>query len=162
LTGYTSIKVENKDLSAYKELENVYGVYPTRKKALNQLESIVKTYQLCPALIGLEKTNRQCFRYQLGLCKGACAGKESAESYNQRVETALERSKLETWPYKHAVEVQISDTKTMIVDQWIVKYLVDYSVDIVKTPLENLFDIDTYKILRSYLKTKPVMSPYVL
>lgn len=36
--------------------------------------------------------------------------------------------------------------------------LVDYTFDAVKIPMDNMFDIDTYKILRTYMKTKPKLS----
>src|SRR5690606_31631233 len=111
----------------YSNLEKVYGVFTTKRKASASLESLIKTYQLCPLLMGLESGNHGCFRYQLKLCKGACVGVESPEKYNERVETALDRTKIETWPFKSAVEVAISKTKTMIIDQWVIKYLVDYT-----------------------------------
>lgn len=156
--GYQTIQIENKDLASYADLSNVYGVYTTKRQATASLESLIKTFQLCPVLMNVEKSTASCFRYQLHLCKGACIQKESADRYNQRVETALERSKIESWPFKSAVEVAISKTKTMVIDQWIIKYLVDYSYDAVKIPMDNLFDIDTYKILRSYIRTNPKVS----
>lgn len=156
--GYLTIRVENKDLSQYSNLADVYGVYTTKRQATAALESIIKTYQLCPVLMGLEKSNGSCFRYQLKLCKGACVGKEDTAQYNRRVETALERSKIQSWPFKGAVEVSISKTKTMVIDQWIIKHLVDYTFDATQIPMVGMFDLDTYKILRTYMKTKPQIS----
>lgn len=159
--GYMCMHIENKDLSTHENLDNVYGVYSSKRTAQSSLESIVKTFQLCPKLMGLEKSSGSCFRYQLKLCKGACVGKESARSYNERVELALERSKIENWPFKTAIEVAISKTKTIIVDQWIIKGIVDYTFEKNLTKLENLFDLDTYKILRAYMRTNPTFSPIV-
>lgn len=156
--GYMKIHIENKDLSEYNNLENVYGVYTHKRKATEQLESLVKTYQLCPKLMGLEKSNGSCFRYQLKLCKGACTGKESVDDYNDRVELALNKSKIESWPFKSAVEVAISQTKTMVIDQWVIKSLKDYTFEEDTVPLDNKFDIDTYKILRAFMKTRPKIS----
>lgn len=49
----------------------------------------------------------------------------------------------------------LSENRALIIDQWVVKgYLTavdDGSVDIKR--LENGFDIDTYKIIRSYIRT---------
>lgn len=159
-SGYLTIHIENQDLSRYSDLDNVYGVYTTKRKASAILELLIKTYQLCPKLMGLEKSSHSCFRYQLGLCKGACIGKESQESYNSRVETALERSKIESWPFKSAVEIAISKTRTLVVDRWIVKSLNDYTFERESTSLDSMFDLDTYKILRAFLKTNPVISAY--
>jgi DNA polymerase III subunit epsilon len=153
--GYTSIAVENRQLDQETELENIYGVYTSRMKAKARLESLMKTFQLCPKLLGLEKSNSACFRYHLGLCKGACIGKEPAELYNRRVEYALERSKIEAWPFKGELSVAISKTKALVIDQWIVKGYITALED-GSTYLERIsngFDMDTYKIIRSYLRT---------
>jgi DNA polymerase-3 subunit epsilon len=156
--GYTKIHIENKDLAEYNDLENIYGVFTTKRKATAHLESLIKTYQLCSKLMGLEKSSGSCFRYQLRLCKGACVGKESSRDYNLRVEQALEKSKIDSWPFKSAVEVAISQTKTLVIDQWVIKSLNDYTFDVDKVELDNKFDIDTYKILRNFMKTKPKIS----
>jgi len=154
--GYETIRIENTDLSQHQTLENVYGVYTTKSQAKARLEAAAKTFQLCPKLLGLEKASGACFRYQLGLCKGACIGKESPELYNRRVELALERSKIESWPFKSEVAVRISETRSIIVDQWIVKSVVEHAFDEPTiTALDNGFDIDTYKIIRSYIRQHP-------
>lgn len=154
--GYETIRIENTDLSQHQNLENVYGVYTTKSQAKARLEAAAKTFQLCPKLLGLEKAAGACFRYQLGFCKGACIGEESPELYNRRVELALERSKVESWPFKSDVAVRISETRSIIVDQWIVKSVVEHAFDeSTITMLENGFDIDTYKIIRSYIRAHP-------
>ncbi|HEY0964937.1 MAG TPA: exonuclease domain-containing protein [Candidatus Saccharimonadales bacterium] len=154
--GYETIRIENTDLSQHQSLENIYGVYTTKSQAKARLEVATRTFQLCPKLLGLEKAKGACFRYQLGLCKGACIGKESPKLYNRRVELALEHSKIESWPFKSEVTVRISDTRSIIVDQWIVKSVVEHAFDEPTfTLLESGFDIDTYKIIRSYIRKHP-------
>lgn len=150
--GYLTFSIESHDLAEYADLSRVYGVFTTRTQAKSQLESIARTYQLCPKLLGLEKPKGFCFRYQLGLCKGACGGKELPEPYNQRVEFALERMKIETWPYNSKISVLISSVRSIIVDQWIPQGIYDHEFD-TYTELSNSFDIDTYKILRSFIRT---------
>lgn len=154
--GYETIQIENTDLSARSNFDDIYGVYSTKPQAKNRLEVAAKTFQLCPKLLGLEKAKGACFRYQLGLCKGACVGKESPETYNRRVELALERSKIESWPFQSEVIVRISQTRSIIVDQWVVKSVVEHAFDEpVISPIDNGFDIDTYKIIRSYIRKNP-------
>jgi exonuclease, DNA polymerase III, epsilon subunit family len=153
--GYTTISIENRNLNEETELSSIYGVYTSRMKAKAGLESLMKTFQLCPKLLGLENTKGQCFRAHLGLCKGACVGKEPQELYNRRVELALERSKIEAWPFKGPLSVKISQTKALIVDQWVVKGYLS-AIEDGSTQLERLtngFDMDTYKILRAYLRS---------
>ena len=152
--GYTTIVIESRQLDQETELNSIYGVYTSRMKAKSRLESLMKTFQLCPKLLGLETGKGACFRSHLGLCKGACVGKEPAELYNRRVEYALERSKIEAWPFKGELSVAISQTKALLIDQWVVKGYVTALED-GTTYLErvtNGFDMDTYKIIRSYLR----------
>lgn len=152
--GYSTIAIESRQLDQETDLDSIYGVYTSRMKAKSRLESLMKTFQLCPRLLGLEAGTGACFRAHLGLCKGACAGKESAELYNRRVEYALERSKIEAWPFKGELSVAISSTKALLIDQWVVKGYIT-ALDDGTTYLErvvNGFDMDTYKIIRSYLR----------
>lgn len=150
--GYLTFTVESTDLSNYSNLTDVYGVFTNKNQAKSKLEEIARTYQLCPKLLGLEKTKGACFRKQLGLCRGACTGDETPESYNARVEIALERTKLEAWPYKGKISIPISATRSLLLDQWIPQQIYDQTSDSI-TSLENNFDIDTYKIIRSFIRT---------
>lgn len=154
--GYTQMQLTSRDLSDVTDFDEIYGVYTTKAKATARLESLIKTFDLCPKLMNLEKAKSACFRYHLGFCKGACVGEEDAEKYNRRVEYALERSKLETWPFKGELAVKISATKALVIDQWVIKGYVTALED-GSTHLERIkngFDIDTYKILRSFIRQK--------
>jgi DNA polymerase-3 subunit epsilon len=150
-SGYTTISIGNRDLSNVHDISNIYGVYTTKTQAKSALESIGRTYQLCPKLLGLEKTPGACFRYQLGLCKGACIGKELPEQYNPRVEFALERSKIQSWPYESQIQVPISRTRSIIIDQWVPTCIIDHEYD-TRTELQHIFDLDTYKIIRAFIR----------
>lgn len=152
--GYLTITLANKDLSEEDNLSNIYGVYNNRTKARNALESILRSYQLCSKLLSLEKTNGPCFLYQLKKCRGACIGKETKESYNQRVEYALERSKVQSWPYKTPIALQIGEGKAIVIDQWIVLGYLEPVEDAEPyfKKVQRVFDIDTYKILHSFIK----------
>lgn len=149
--GYLTFKVESHDLSQYNTLEDVYGVFTGKNQAKLKLEEIARTYQLCPKLLGLEKTKGACFRRQLGLCRSACIGLETPQQYNARVEFALERTKLETWPYQGKIAVAISSVRSMLIDQWIPQQIYDQESDSY-TQLDNNFDIDTYKIVRTFIR----------
>ena len=151
--GYTTIHIENKELSELTDMNDIYGAYPSRTSAKSALESAAKTFQLCPKLLSLEKATGPCFRYQLGFCKGACFGKESSELYNRRVELALERSKLESWPFASKIAVRISESKSLIINQWIVEGIMHHEFEPTFESVTNGFDIDTYKILRSFIRT---------
>lgn len=152
--GYFTVSHQTVDLTTFDNLEGIYGVFTNRTKAKNKLDDIAKTYQLCPKLLGLEKSKGACFWYQLGKCKGACIGKETASEYNQRCEFALERSKIETWPYKSPVAIRFGEAiKSLVVDQWIVRgYLYEDTDTPTFESVTNAFDIDTYRILKRFMK----------
>ena len=60
------------------------SVFTSKEKSKSKLNSLVETYGLCQKLAGLYDTEGACFHYQVGICKGACIGKESAGEYNER------------------------------------------------------------------------------
>jgi DNA polymerase-3 subunit epsilon len=70
--------------------EEPVSVFTSKEKAKSKLNSLVETYGLCQKLSGLYDTEGVCFHYQVGICKGACIGKESPESYNERAGKAIE------------------------------------------------------------------------
>ncbi len=150
--GYTGIAIESKDLNELTDTDNMYGVFTSRMKAKSALENIVRSYQLCTKLVSLEKTSGACFRYQLGLCKGACISKESPDAYNARVQIALSSSRIESWPFRSKIAIKISEVKSLIVDQWIIEGIMHYEFEPTLEKITNGFDLDTYKILRSYIR----------
>ena len=79
-------------------------------------------------------------------------GKETPELYNRRVELALERSKVQSWPFASKIAIHISEAKSLVVNQWIIEGIVQHEFEPVFKTLNNGFDIDTYKILRSFVR----------
>lgn len=65
------------------------SVFTSKNKVKAKLNSLVETYGLCQKLTGLYETEGACFHYQVGICKGACCGKESPEEYNERAAKAI-------------------------------------------------------------------------
>jgi DNA polymerase-3 subunit epsilon len=66
------------------------SVFTSKDKAKSKLNYFVETFSLCQKLTGLYDTEGPCFHYHVGLCKGACIGKESPEEYNVRALKAME------------------------------------------------------------------------
>ena len=60
------------------------SVFTSRERAKSKLASLVEAYGLCQKLTGLYECNGACFQYHVGICKGACCGKESPSEYNDR------------------------------------------------------------------------------
>jgi len=59
------------------------------EKAKDILNFLTDEYHLCQKLTGLYKTDGPCFQHQIGICFGACIGKETPGSYNERAQKAL-------------------------------------------------------------------------
>jgi len=160
--GYFSVSLSSARLAETDDLSGIYGVYLNRSKAKAALLQHRETFGLCSKLLGIEKGSGACFRYHLGRCQGACIGREDAENYNQRVELALARSKLESWPFETAVVVKEippsgNPSSGFIIDKWCVVGRVYYDTTGRQQVehMKKIFDIDTYKILRSYILKRP-------
>jgi DNA polymerase-3 subunit epsilon len=62
--------------------ENPLSLFTSRERARSKLESLVENYNLCQKLCGLYESDGACFQHHVGICKGACCGKESHSEYN--------------------------------------------------------------------------------
>jgi DNA polymerase-3 subunit epsilon len=68
--------------------ENPLSVFAGREKARSMLSTLVERYELCQKLAGLYESPGACFHHHVGLCRGACCGKESPAPYNERAHKA--------------------------------------------------------------------------
>ena len=159
--GYIRLRTEVSDPNVVYKSDDILAVYDRRSKVRASLERGLRDWDLCPKLLGLEKTKRACFWSQLGKCRGACIGTEPAESYNERLLTAFSRQQLAPWPYKGPVliqeKIQQGVTRTgLVVDRWCVIGRLRQDPDCEPTVERQAFafDLDTYKILSAYLATK--------
>lgn len=147
---------------------DLYGLFATRKAALEKLRAIVEMEKLCPALTGLEATTRgrACFARQIARCLGACIGEESVEDHYCRLKAALEEMRIVIWPYAGpmAIVEECDGWKQMhVVDHWFYVGSIDHAPDAIpiRCPVRRSFDVDTYKILvkpmmRGELRIEPV------
>lgn len=151
--GYATVTVQQGIVNRDTDTAKVYGLYETRTKAKKRIEELTRIFQLCPKLMGLEKCKGTCFSYSLGYCKGACAGKESTELYNRRFELAMERSRIETWPYKTPITLPINERgERVIIYNWIIQGYVNETGEAAYEYNEPNFDLDEYKIIRRFIR----------
>lgn len=80
-------------------LESVYGLYRSPKHIDTALRSRVRDNGLCLRVLGLERGRGPCFQHQLGRCRGACAGKDSAAAHNARLLNAIADQRIAAWPF---------------------------------------------------------------
>lgn len=150
---YATIHIKQGTVDTETDLDHIYGMYSGRTKAKQRLEEITRGFQLCPKLMGLEKTTGACFSYSLGRCKGACVGNESPELYNRRFELALEHSRLESWPFDAAISLPVNTKgERVIIKNWMIQGYVDESGEVLYDTDEPHFDMDEYKIIRRFIR----------
>lgn len=152
LSGYPTITYEYGIPGDQREITEIYGLYENKMKAKKWMDVITRTYDLCPKLMGLEKTNKSCFWYSLGKCKGACLGMEVPEKYATRFEIAMKDKKLEAWPYESEIEVPVDDQGSkLVIDKWVVKSI-ESDLPLFSDNANLTFDLDEYRIIRRFLK----------
>jgi DNA polymerase-3 subunit epsilon len=144
--------------------DRLFGLFSGKRKAESALRSLAESHQLCLVQIGLERrsgTQKPCFNWQLKQCNGVCVGKEPESFHRARMEAALAKLRVDTWPYAEAVgiiERGTERTDVHVVNNWC--YLgTAHSDDEVhdlleQSPSRPAFDLDTYKILHRALANK--------
>lgn len=82
--NYLNLKV----IRIVDELSPIY-TYSSQQEGKEHLERLCEEYELCQKYSGLYDNSGPCFYYHIHKCKGACCGEEEAETYNARVNMAL-------------------------------------------------------------------------
>lgn len=143
------------------DLENILGIFRSKRQAKDFLVPLVKEYNLCEKLLGLEKTSSSCFAYRLDLCKGACVKEENPLKYTMRFAEAFGNNTIKVWPFTGQIIIsernELEKTaEYFVVDKWCL--LSQYSENEVHNEAvcsgEYLFDLDTYKLLVRFLQKK--------
>ncbi len=172
--GYFSCEILETDRIDASEIDDVLGVFRSKKQIRDFLSEIVRENSLCQKYLGLDKTNGACFAHQLGWCRGACKNVEKPISYNMRFSEAFSKRRIKSWPFAGPViitESFESRENVLIVDRWCIIANVDGRMQDVEW--ENIacktesnkqdslyFDYDAYKILLRYVNAHPhVMKP---
>lgn len=131
-----------------------YGLFKSRKEAVDVLRALATEVQLCDVLLGLEKVSagKPCFGHQIKRCKGACIGHESYAKHTMRLVGALTRLKPLTWPWPGPAVIREGE-EAHLIDGW--RYLgTARSDEEIHELLESgkpHFDRDTYRILAKHV-----------
>lgn len=141
----------------------LFGLYGSRTAALQGLRDLADQHRLCYGALGLEKVpqGRGCFRAMLGQCAGVCCGREPPEDHRARLLSALEKERVNGWPYAGAMGLierwtgpDTPLTQIHIIRQWCYLGSVARAEDAASlSSVAPGFDADGYKIL-----CKPVLS----
>lgn len=154
---YTSLRIERVEGIGIGEYADILGVFKNIAQAKEFVSNAAKEHQLCKRVLGLEKTKGECFSAQIGICLGACAGREKAEDYNDRFEKAFETRRILSWPYKGAIMVEEKrddiEKHSFILNNWCLlgDVLSDEDGFEFRAKVPE-FDYDSYKIFARYLR----------
>lgn len=137
-----------------------FGVFRSKRDAHKALEEIVRAQQLCRKELGLEPGDGSCFGFQVGRCRGPCAGKEPRALHAARAQLALAPHRLRPWPFRGRVGVLERDWRGRqelhVFDRWRYLGTVDDEGALAAFGRgEGAFDIDVYRILERFLR-KPL------
>ena len=80
-------------LGKTKALHDSVSTFYNRTEATEKLEEICDTFRLCPRFCALQSTSEKCSHYRIKNCEGVCEGTETVESYNLKVEAAIQSLK---------------------------------------------------------------------
>jgi excinuclease Cho len=130
----------------------IYGLFGSRAAAEEGLRALARRHGLCPALLGLENRvlDRGCFSRQIGRCRGACVGAETAEAHELRLRAALAEMQHSVWPFDGPIGIveQGEDMRQIhVVDRWAYLGSLDGRKRRLRVPARRFIDIDTYRIL---------------
>lgn len=145
--------------------DRLYGLFSSKRKAESTLRELAESHQLCMVYLGLEghtQPGKACFGWQLQRCKGVCVGKESESLHRARLEAALSKLHVKTWPYAGPIGLiensSIGRTDIHLVNNWC--YLGTAQSEeslwqlLEEAPAAPSFDIDSYKILNKAISRK--------
>ena len=137
--------------------EKIVALFRSMSHAKETIRDIAQDSRLCQKLLGIETGEGPCFGSQIERCEGACVGRESPKSYNERFDDAFRRRKIKSWPYGGAIMVKEQKTEdsgiAFLVKDWRIIESYSYENGCTERFLtaESEFDYDTYKILARFI-----------
>lgn len=87
--GYLCLQATRATAKQKKTL-NVLREFAKQGSARGALERVANEFELCYYYCHIEQATKPCFQYHIKKCHGSCAGKETPEAYNARVEEAIQ------------------------------------------------------------------------
>ncbi len=161
-SGYKSMELRIIDQILPDDIENLIGVFKSKRSAMDTFRKIAQDNKMCPRVLGLETGKGSCFWRQLEQCSGACDGLEPAWKYNAKFVEAVHKLKVKKWPYDGPVtmyEEFQGKQAGWVVDRWcLVKHVSENEEGSQnQIDFEPVFDWDTYKILKKFVLGKSVV-----
>ncbi|HPF11921.1 MAG TPA: exonuclease domain-containing protein [Flavobacteriaceae bacterium] len=159
--GYLNLKIEKAD-----SRKKAVTTFSNFQQAKSSLYRITEKYQLCQKLTGLYETKTSCFLHSIKECHGACIGKESPGSYNERATQFLDEH---SYANKHMLIIDhgrdIDERSVVLIENG--KYIgfgffnLNYQInnpEVLKsiiTPMQD--NRDSQHIIQTYLRKNKVL-----
>lgn len=156
--GYYTVSLEAVNRISLKDTENLLAVFKNQKQAVSTLFQIAKEKQLCPKILGLDKSKNACFNYHLNLCLGACVNQENPLFYNIRFLNSFSK-KIQPWPFSGPIIITETNpdnglTDKFLIDSWCyLGHLQSGENSDNTTSRHPEFNYDTYKILHRFINS---------
>lgn len=153
------IIIKKLNLSEDYNFKKTYGIFKSKKDALEHIDHICNKNFICKKSIGIEKGKGPCFGYQIKKCNGACIDTEKQAMNIQLFEEKLEAIKNHSWPYQDKIGLVTkgqSKEKMLIVKDWIYIGQKDHKTKKIDLFDKFEFDIDHYKLISSHILNKKV------
>jgi len=144
-------------LDAAGDARETFGMFRRKADAGRALEGLVCEHRLCAKRLGLEQGEGSCVAFQLGQCRGACAGGEPVAVHALRVRLALSGLKRRDWPFPGRIGIRERDWRgheeIHVFDRW--RHL-GCARGAEELPAigcaEPPFDPDVYRLLAGFLE----------
>lgn len=139
----------------------LYGLFPTKKKAVDALREIAAAHRLCLAQLGLEHPHGKraaCSAFPHSHCRGVCVGREAPGQHDIRLMGALARLQVQAWPFPGRVGIRETSnwgglTEIHLINHWSYLGSIRAEQEIPHSPAARpAFELEIYKILIHYLK----------
>jgi DNA polymerase III subunit epsilon len=151
----TRVCIEPLEEDALANDAEAYGPFRGADAARKALAGKARDSSLCLKLLGLETGEGSCIGFQLGRCRGACAGREPRALHDTRLRLALATLRIRPWPFPGAVGIRerapgSHATVLHVIDRW--QHLGSVGSDdelaaLIGAQSSPAFDADTYRIL---------------
>lgn len=143
--------------------EYLYGLFRSKKAAIEALHTIATDNRLCPRMIGIESGKGACFAQQLKRCDGVCAGGESPELHYLRLTQALAPYRLKSWPYPGKIGIRELNkdndrSELHVFENWCHLATVQDEGELdelMQGRTSSGFDLDIYNLLQKNLNKYP-------
>lgn len=145
---------------------DVYGLFSSKKAAIENIKQLAKDDKLCLKRLGLEQGKGPCFNYQLKRCDGACVGEVKAGEHNQQLQDHLASLHIAAWPFDGPIVIEENNAEPLscqpskayhLIHHW--AYLGSFSKlsDIsMSEKQQHYFDKDAYRIVKKALVRKDI------